>query len=239
MVSLVGCAPSRAEVAAERALDYLERTDDELGLDVVAAIQIYAAEKGDARAAEVAEARRAGLAPSEVARWGRLLTLDKPPLTAEVLDPSAASASHAGPADDLMDDRVVACVDEALACALSDRCREFVELEGRGGYVLTHQAFALLLTSWGGCDASWDEGARRRTLAADLAFEVAMDPGPSDLANERLAMLASLGFASAIEPAWIQALLDAQREEGCFEPSPGAGCHPHPTGLALWALGHR
>lgn len=235
----LGCAPpSEAELAASRALDYLETTEDELGLDVVVAIQIYADRRDDARAAEVAERLRARLRPDDLARYGALLDVDKPAFAPGSLDGVAASATEPDPSDDLMDDRVVVCLDEAMTCEITDTCRGFVALEDRWGYVLTHQAVFLLFARWNGCEGSPDPEPRRHGFAANLVREMEVDPEPGDLAFERMAMIAHLGFAGAIEDRWIDALLDAQREEGCFEVAPGSGCHPHPTGLALWVLAH-
>lgn len=225
--------------AASAALDYLEHTDDELGLDVVVAIQVFSERTGDERAREVAELRRAGLRASDVERYGQLLEIDKPPFPPGSLDGVIPSAATPDPADTL-DDRVASCPEEVLSCRVTPECREFVELDDRWGYVLTHQAVWLIFHRWMGCSADVDVDVeeRRRTFAANLVRELEADPRASDLHAERLAMLGHLGFAAEIEPAWVDALVSAQSPSGCFPASESVPCHPHPTGLALWSLAH-
>ncbi len=245
IVSIASCAdeswrvprpiPSEHQPAAARALDYLETTDDELGLDVVVAIQLYAELTGDARALEVAEVRREGLRASDVERFGALFEVSKQPLPPATLDVGPGPASDP---DDELDDRVASCPEEILGCRVSPECAEMIALDGRGGYVLTHQAVWLVFHEWMGCTSSIDVEERRRAFAAALVRETRADRVVSDLYAERLAMLGQLGFASAIEREWIDALLAAQREEGCFPASDAIDCHPHPTGLALWTLAH-
>lgn len=227
--------PSEYRPAAAGALDYLETTGDELGADVVVAVQVYAELTGDARAREVAELRRGSLRPSEVERFGVLFEVSKLPLPPASLEVGPGPAPD--PGDDL-DDRVATCPEEILECRISPECEEMIALDGRGGYVLTHQAVWLVFHAWMGCTSTVDLEERRRTFAAGLVRETRADPVVSDLYAERLAMLGQLGFAASIEPAWIEALLAAQREEGCFPVSDSIVCHPHPTGLALWTLAH-
>ncbi len=228
----------RARTAGRRALDWLATTDAEMGVDVLMAMQIYAALAHEPRALDVAAARHDAPGPSELERFGRLLELDKTPLDPGRLDEVAPSATTPNPADELTDDRVVECLDRVLSCEVTRECVDYVELDDRWGYVLTHQAVTLLVAHWIGCPLDVDVEERRRTFAANLVAETRADPRPSELYYERLAMLGHLGFASAIEPAWIDALLDAQTEEGCFPVRAGQPCHPHPTGVALWALAH-
>lgn len=235
LAALAGCGPGRSEQAADRALDYLEGTDHELGTDVVLAVRIYAIERDDARAAGVSEALHGRLSEGELARYGSLLARQTPAFAAAELDPRLAGPT-AGPDD--QDDRIAPCLDEVLACTISDACLDFASARGRGGYVLTHQAVWLLFAHWTACETPLDLDARRREIAADLAAEMALDPTPSDLAFERTAMLGHLGFAPAIETAWIDGMLDAQDASGCWLFDATVGCHPHPTALALWTLAH-
>ncbi len=227
--------PTEYQPAAAGALDYLETTGDELGPDVVVAIQVYAELTGDARADEVAEARRTSLRPSDVERFGALFEVSKQPLSPVSLEVGPGPAPDP---DDELDDRVATCPEEILDCTISSECEEMIALDGRGGYVLTHQAVWLVFHAWMGCTSSVDLEERRRTFAAALVRETRADPVVSDLYAERLAMLGQLGFAASIEPAWIDALLAAQRAEGCFPAGDTIACHPHPTGLALWTLAH-
>lgn len=222
--------------AALRALDYLETTHDEMGIDVVVATQIYGALTGDPRGDEVAEARRPTLRASDVELFGVVLEIEKPPFPPASLDGIAVNAPP-NP-DDVLDDRVASCPEEILGCVVSSECREFVELDDRGGYVLTHQALWLLFHAWLGCTSDVDVEARRRTFGARIAREIAADPMVSDLYAERLAMLGHLGFGSAIREEWMDPLIAAQQPEGCFPVSDTVLCHPHPTGLALWAIAH-
>lgn len=253
MLGLAGCtleaglvydpAPDTAEAdrlrpAVARALGYLDGTEDELGLDVVAALQIYGEERADPDALAVAERRRARLSAGELERYGVLLEVDKTVFPPSALDGIAPSGTTPDPEDDLGDRRVVQCLDEVIICTVSPECTEYLELDHRWGYVLTHQAVTLLFARWLGCPLDVDVDARRHTFAANLVAEMRADPAPSDLAYERMAMLGHLGFARAIEPAWVDALFEAQTDEGCFPLGPDRPCHPHSTGVALWTLAH-
>jgi len=238
LVDASDAGPDRHARVVEQALDYLEVTDDELGLDVVVSIQIYAAARGSARASQVAEDLRGGLRPSEVERYGVLLDIDTPPLPPLGLGGARPSATTPDPMDTLLDDRITRCLDEVLACTVSPECVAYVELRDRWGYVLTHQAVTLLFAAWTGCPLALDEDAVRRSFAANLIAAMEADPAGSDLASERIAMLGHLGFASEIDPVWIDNLVASQRPSGCFPVVAGGGCHPHPTGVALWALSH-
>ncbi len=60
----------------------------------------------------------------------------------------------------------------------------------------------------------------------------------ADLAFERMALLGHLGFPDAIDPVWLDSLVDAQQNDGCLPLGPGQPCHPHSTGVAVWALAH-
>lgn len=236
-----GCAPEapfEPDPAAAAALDYLETTTDELGVDVLAAVQIYGAETGDPRAGEVVRARAPDLRPSDLARYGPFLELDKPVRPPRSLAGVAPPRDVPDPAHTLSDDRVARCPEQMLECVLGEGCEDFLTLDG-WGYVLTHQALALLVADWAGCTlpAAIDRDALAARYAARLRAEASAHPFADDLFFERLAMLAHLGFASEIAPSWIAALRAAQRPEGCFPAGPTVPCHPHPTGLALWTLG--
>jgi len=230
-----GCLSDGNEPGAARALDYLEATDDELGADVVFALQIYAALTGEPRAADIARARRARLAPADMARYGAFLDLDAPVLPAASLAGVAPPADAPDPEADLGDDRVATCPEGALSCDVSAQCEDFARLDS-WGYVLTHQALWLLVGSWSGCALPVDVEAHRRALASRLAAEARFDPVAGDLFFERLTMLGHLGFADEIAPEWIEELLSSQRPEGCFPVDEATVCHPHPTALALWTL---
>lgn len=224
--------------AAGRAVEYLAVTDAEMGVDVLASLQIYGALRGHLGALEVAELRRDAPRPGDLERYGLLLEIDKPPLPPAALGDVAPSATTPDPADVLEDDRIARCLDEVLTCAVSPECVDYVELDDRWGYVLTHQAVTLIFARWVGCPLDVDVEERRRTFAANLLAAQRADPTPSDLAYERLAMIGHLGFADEIDPAWLDALTAAQAPDGCFPTAPGEPCHPHATGVALWALAH-
>lgn len=229
----------RVATAASRALEWLATTDAEMGVDVLVSMQVYGDLAGDPRAHEVAVLRRDAPGHAELARYGLLLDVDKPVLPEGSLDGVAPSPTRPNPLDALLDDGGIDCIDEVLACEVSEACLDHLELDDRWGYVLTHQAVPLVFAHWLGCDlAPLDVEARRRTIAANLIAETRADPYAWDLFYERVAMLGHLGFAEAIDPAWIDTILRAQTDEGCFSPMPGDPCHPHPTGVALWALAH-
>jgi len=231
--------PPEYAPAADRALDYLETTPDEIGADVVAAVQIFGARTGDARATSLAGALRARLGPAELERYGPILDSGKPLLPAATLDGATPSATEPNPAD--ADDRVSSCPEALISCAVPPECVELVTQDDRWGYVLTHQALWIVVDHWMECGASSagiDILERRRTFGASLRRETEADAVVSDLYAERLAMLGELGFGSAIDPPWLDALVAAQEPDGCFPVNETVRCHPHPTGLALWALSH-
>src|SRR5690606_39038499 len=126
------------------------------------------------------------------------------------------------------------CALEMLECRLDDACRAYVEADDQAGYALTHQAFVLVVARGRDCAPAIVLDARRGAIAARLRAEIARGGRVDDLYAERLAMLAQLG--GSLEPAWVDALLDAQQPEGCFPSDHDTRCHPHATGLALWAL---
>lgn len=234
------CAPAREpDAAATRALDYLETTSDELGVDVLVAAQVYAELSGDARADVVVEARLPDIRPSDLERYGGFLAIDKPVLAPRTLEGVPAPAGTPNPRMTLADDRDARCPEEMLSCSVGEGCLEYALLDG-WGYVLTHQSLWLLLARWGGCELppEIDVDARREELAARLVAETRAHPWAGDLFFERLAMLGHLGYASEITPAWVETLRASQRDEGCFPVDDVIDCHPHPTGLALWTLGH-
>jgi hypothetical protein len=50
-------------------------------------------------------------------------------------------------------------------------------------------------------------------------------------------MLYYLGARDRVQPAWLDAMLTAQRTDGGWPLGPGATrSDPHPTALALWVL---
>lgn len=224
--------------AAARALAYLESTQDEMGIDVLVVLQIYGALSADARAAGIVEARRGTISERDLELYGTLLEIEKrafPFAAASELDLPPVKATDL--AEEFDDERVRSCPIDALSCRTPAACIEFATANS-WGKVLTHQAVWLLFTKWAGCDRVLDADALRRVYASRLVAEAQLDPRPSDLFFERLAVLGHLGFASAIEPQWFDALRASQQPEGCFPAGPDARCHPHPAALALWALAH-
>jgi hypothetical protein len=220
------------------ALDHLSTTDQEFGTDVVAAVQIYGELKGEPRASEVASSLRTRLRTSELERYPGLLDLPLPPLSPSTLEGLTPSDYPVDPFDDLGDDRASRCLEELFTCAPTMECLDFVRLDHRWGYVLTHQAVWLLFAEWTGCATEIDVDERRHTFAVNLVEAMRVDPRPTDLAFERIALIGHLGFADAIDPAWLDAIVDAQEPDGCLPLGGGEPCHPHPTAVAVWALAH-
>ncbi len=167
-----------------------------------------------------------------------LLGLPKPPFPpASAADlPAPPGVRDLGATDG--DPRAGTCPVEALSCSVGEACLEFAARDTRGK-ALTHQALWLVFAHWRGCKLPVDADALRLRYAARLLAEARADPVPSDLFFERLALLGQLGYAAAIEPRWIEALRASQRPQGCFPADRSSRCHPHPTALALWALGHQ
>jgi hypothetical protein len=231
--------PPGWSAALEGALGYLATTTAEFGVDALVAVQIVGELTGDPRAEQVVVSRRPAMRPQDLERYGLLLEVPKPVLEGASLagvqpSPTTPDPGMLPPAGE--PNILVTCLTEVLQCRLSETCRAFVELDDQWGYVLTHQAVWILFARWAGCPLPVDLESRRRTFGANLVKEIRADPGFSDLAAERLAMLGHLGFGREIEPAWISTLLAAQTAEGCWRPRADRPCHPHPTALALWAL---
>jgi hypothetical protein len=224
-------------LVADRALDYLESTEDEMGVDVLIVTQAFGELVGDARARAVVEARRVGARPEQLARYGVLLEVAKPPFLESSLAGVPLPTGIPDPSDTLEDGRVQSCVDRLLTCDVPPECIDYAELDA-WGYVLTHQAVWLLIAEWLGCEVPVDVETLRHRYASRLVAETRFDPVPSDLFFERLAMLGHLGFAGELEAEWVQSLRDAQQPEGCFPVDATVRCHPHPTALALWSLAH-
>ncbi len=227
-------ASSRSE-GRRRALHYLENTDDEIGADVLIATLLYG--RREPRAIEVARARADSLRDQDSVLFQRLVAAIheshprvrgvSPPFPTLEIDGEGTPR----PADDL-DDRVASCPLEAFDCSFSQECSEFFALPNRGGYVLTHQAVTLVFARWGDCTLP-NATERRHEIAARMVSESDAATDVDDLFLERLAMLTELGVDIS---RWRTQLYDAQHNEGCWPASDDVPCHPHPTGLALWAL---
>ena len=236
LAAAAACAPAAArDPAAALALEYLRTTKAETGVDVLVSVEVYGAWTGDPRAAEVVQQARARILPADLERYGALLGSVKPAFPdarASKLEPPITIS----PAADIPDDRSRTCPLEVLSCDASASCIEFASRDA-SGTALTHQALWLVFAHWRGCRLPIDVDGLRRRYAGRLLAEIRADPTPSDLFFERLALLATLGYASTIDPAWIEALRASQRPEGCFPADAAVACHPHPTALALWVLG--
>ena len=228
----------RLEESATRALDYLSVTGDELGIDVVVALRIYAEAAGDDRAEAIARARQ-GTFSEEVQRVFAIpLGGGHAAYRDATLEGVAPPSEVPDPLQSLDDDREQTCPLEALTCELSAPCLEYATMDDRWGYSLTHQALVYVFARWAECDLPLEVDAERETIAARLVAEMRFDPAAGDLAYERMAMLGHLGYAAEIQPEWLDALYRAQDPTGCFPVDALSTCHPHPTGLALWALSH-
>lgn len=235
LAAAAACAPAAAgDPAAALALEYLRTTRAETGVDVLVAVEFYGARTGDPRAAEVVQQARARVRPADLALYDVLLGAEKPPFPAapasELEPPGVASSSG-----DVTDDRARTCPIEVLSCGASAACLEFASLDA-SDRALTHQALWLAFAHWRGCRLPVDVDDLRRRYASRLLAEIRAAPAPSDLFFERLALLGTLGYASAIERASMEALRASQRPQGCFPAEEAVPCHPHPTALALWVL---
>lgn len=240
VLALTGCgtAPTDSRVAASddtaaRALAYLSSTSEVVGVDVVVGMLVYADVTGDAFAESLSQ-RRLRLVPDDAVRaFGPALGAEHPAYAAQELQ--TFDIDPAAPPDPRMtlDDRDQTCPLEALACQSSPECEEYMSLD-LWGYPLTHQALTLVFAQWGGCESQDD--AMRQRIGGRLQAAQRANPGPSDLASERLAMLGQLGFSAAIEDAWIESLIESQAADGAFFWEAGDETHPHPTGVGLWAL---
>jgi hypothetical protein len=226
------------EQVLDGGLSYLAETEGEFGVDVAVALQIVSDLTGDPRGREIAEARLDELRSSDLVRYGVLLGWPKPVMPAAILTRSVPLGTAPRPHFELPapENVVVECLTEVLRCEMPDRCRRFAKADDYWGYPLTHQGVWALFSYWMGCELESDLEALRQTLAARLVAEAGADAAYSELGAERLAMLGHLGFSTSIEPDWVSAILEAQQDEGCWGLTLGGQCHPHPTGVALWAL---
>ena len=208
-----------------------------VGPEAVVALYRYAdaLEDEDQRAVALGTAAsRASLLPEDVsASYGAAFAT---PMRPEAFVVTERDWGATDP-DFLLDgDHDQRCPLEALSCELSPECEDYLG-ESTWGYSLTHQALTLVFVYE--CDAGdpWQEARRR--VASRLAHAHRADPAPSDLAFERVAMLAELGaeFRTNEETtAWWAMVSAVQNADGGF-PWDGAGeSHAHTTAVALWAL---
>jgi hypothetical protein len=222
-----------SENAASRALAYLSSTSELVTVDVVVGMMVYAEVTGDPLASSQAQ-RRLRLVPDEAIRaFGPALGTEHPAYEAQDLPELQLDAADAPDPQMTLDNRDQSCPLEALSCESSPECEEYMGLD-LWGYPLTHQALTLVFAQWGGCESRHD--ATRERIGGRLREAQRANPGPSDLASERMAMLGQLGFTEAIEDVWIESLLNSQAAEGAFYWEADDETGPHPTGVGLWAL---
>lgn len=117
------------------------------------------------------------------------------------------------------------------------------------GYLLTHQLLVLVWSDDTGLELPEHIARRSGSFLAAILREQRADPLFSDLFAERLAILLRYGQPDREESeTWIRTLVDAQNQQGLWEPGAGpgfefdgvrgAGTQPtsHTTSLALLAL---
>ena len=122
--------------------------------------------------------------------------------------------------------------------------RNLVDAETHG-YVLTHQAWALVVGVSRGCLDPEAVLARRDAMARRLLAELLASRGIDDLETERMAVLCLLGAGSWIPESLWERLLDGQQPSGSWGSVPPAGTRTdslreeHTVALAFFALAHR
>ncbi len=242
-LAMLGCssevddpAPNPAwRESGVRASAYLVSTESAVPPDGVVAMMVFAERSGDERVLTHGP-RRLRLLPDEsVMRYGPALG---------TMHPSFDEVSSMEEPSDVPnpqmegDDRDQSCPLSALRCELTPACESYLQ-EELWGYSLTHQALTLVFSLWGGCEEERDRRDARIRLGARLLAEQRSDAVPSDLAAERLAMLAHLGWGASIDAAWCDDMVEAQLPSGAFPWSPMTPqeADTHATGVSLWALG--
>ncbi|MCL4754402.1 MAG: hypothetical protein KJ015_29880 [Myxococcales bacterium] len=226
-----------------RALGWIAETDAEIGVDSL--VMLDAAGELAARTAtsEVIAARKADVSASELAVYGLLLEQAKPPFAAASLEgvlPNAGTPDPKMPApmNPSGGSLIEACLQAALDCQTPPECESYASATDSWGFVLTHQAVWLLFAHWRSCSVPVDLEARRRSVAASIVKEAAMDPTPGDLYAERLAVLGHLGFGQSYDPTWITSLRAQAQPSGCIRAVEHGECSTHTTSLAVLALTH-
>lgn len=221
-----------SEDGARRALAYLSSTIELVTIDVVISMMVYAEVTGDPLAASQAERRLRLVPEAAITAFGPALG-EHPAHEASALPELEFDPDDIPDPQMTLDDRDQTCPLAALSCESVAECDEYLALD-LWGYPLTHQALTLVFAQWGGCEN--EDLVQRQRIGGRLLHAQRTDPGPSDLSSERMAMLGQLGFAGAIDDVWIDDLLRSQAADGAFYWEEGDDPHPHPTGVALWAL---
>jgi len=107
-----------------------------------------------------------------------------------------------------------------------------------GGYFVTHAALAAMWMRENGCDLPYSPAFFDDVVAGVAAIPDA-DDRVLDVEIEATALLPYLGHRELVSPAFLKAMLAAQREDGGWSVDSANASTPsnwHPSVLALWAI---
>lgn len=113
------------------------------------------------------------------------------------------------------------------------------------GYVLGHQAWALVVGAARGCFTGPPVERRRAAMARQLLAELRASPAITDLDIERAAVLCLIGACHWVPETWIADLLARQQPDGGWGDVTPPGVEPgtlrdeHAAALAFYALARR
>lgn len=124
----------------------------------------------------------------------------------------------------------------------AQKVHDFLGQDDPEHYVATHAGIALATLAERGCTLpDWE--SLRDQVVTTLQKDVLTPFAANDVDIEAMVVLALLGRADLIQPAWVQSVLDAQQPDGSWAQSPPkatvpgpVGGHWHTTFLALWLL---
>lgn len=243
-LSSAGCGGDEAAPPATpkcRALHWLGSTPFEIGVDSLVMLDVAGELSGDPLNQAVISKRTPDVSPTELATYGGLLELDKPPFEALSLEgaqpnPGTPDPKQTAPLTATGESLIEVCLSTSVQCQAPPECEAYVNATDAWGFVLTHQAVWLAFERWLGCTMPVDVDARRRGIAASLLKEATFDSTPGDLTTERLVMIGLLGAQASVDPAWVTSLREAAQAPGCFRAGPAGDCSTHTTALAVLAL---
>lgn len=228
---------ARAEAALEKALEYLEKTREELSLDAVFLLRLVEGALPSTRAGAIAERSLAAAKRDPTyPLFAELVRGPRPPHPRRPL-PAFAIDGVPNPRQAFDEPFSDTCLKGALACRFAPGCRTYKTQLGQWGYVLTHQVLFFLFAREKKCAWDLDVDAWIARLSRAMLREHQSDPRFSDLFAERMGLGAYAGYEEFLREEWVREILEAQRPPGCWPWALGeAECSDHATGMSAWVL---